>query len=263
MQRGQGMVAVVIIALLIIVGGIYFLNKARKDAAPVDMPENTEQSTTDTSASETVRITLDEQNKSGQAGEAVLTAVGTSTVKVVLSMSGKTSTTSQPAHIHIGACPNPGAVQYPLTNVENDGSETIIAVAFDELLSALPLAINVHKSAAAVKIYTSCGDIKTERPAAAVPEGKETTVTYGVSGFSPKTITIKKGDTVLFENKTEKAASIASDVHPTHTIYPEFDQYKTDQRGKSEFRFTFEKAGTWGYHDHLNANMTGTVIVTE
>jgi len=92
---------------------------------------------------------------------------------------------------------------------------------------------------------------------------KETTVTYTSAGFAPKTITIKRGGTVVFENKTSKNASVASDEHPTHLLYPEFDQYKTDQRGKTEFRFTFEKAGTWKYHDHLNAIMGGTIIVTE
>ncbi|MDO8594723.1 MAG: hypothetical protein Q7R93_04405 [bacterium] len=68
---------------------------------------------------------------------------------------------------------------------------------------------------------------------------------------------------MVFENKTGNRVSVASDVHPTHLLYPEFDQYKTDQRGKDEFRFTFDKVGTWGYHDHLNAGMVGTVVVTE
>ena len=91
----------------------------------------------------------------------------------------------------------------------------------------------------------------------------EITVTYDANGFSPNTVTIKKGETVIFQNKTGKSASVASGAHPTHLIYPEFDQYKTEQRGQDEFRFVFEKVGTWKYHDHLNATMTGTVIVTE
>ena len=66
-----------------------------------------------------------------------------------------------------------------------------------------------------------------------------------------------------FQNKTGKRVSVASDEHPTHLLYPEFDQYKTAERGKDIFRFTFEKVGTWNYHDHLNATMGGTVVVTE
>ncbi|MEK7208448.1 MAG: hypothetical protein AAB699_02775 [Patescibacteria group bacterium] len=90
---------------------------------------------------------------------------------------------------------------------------------------------------------------------------KEVTVTYDANGFSRKTVTVKKGDTVIFQNKTGKPASVASAKHPTHLLYPEFDQYKTAERGKDEFRFTFEKVGAWNYHDHLNPTMTGTVIV--
>lgn len=91
----------------------------------------------------------------------------------------------------------------------------------------------------------------------------ETIVIYDANGFSPNTATIKKGGAVLFQKKTGKPASVASGPHPTHLKYPEFDQYKTDQRGKDEFRFVFEKVGSWGYHDHLNATMAGTVVVTE
>ena len=91
----------------------------------------------------------------------------------------------------------------------------------------------------------------------------ETIVIYNASGFSPNTVTIKKGGAVIFQNKTGKPASVASGAHPTHLLYPEFDQYKTEQRGQNEFRFVFEQVGTWKYHDHLNATMTGTVVVTE
>lgn len=88
-------------------------------------------------------------------------------------------------------------------------------------------------------------------------------VAYDENGFSPSPITVKIGDTVIFENLTGNKASVASDDHPTHLLYPEFDQYKTDQRGEDQFSFTFTEVGTWGYHDHLNADMVGTVIVTE
>ncbi|MCR4328500.1 MAG: hypothetical protein NUV53_03200 [Patescibacteria group bacterium] len=88
-------------------------------------------------------------------------------------------------------------------------------------------------------------------------------VVYDANGFLPKTITVKKGDTVVFQNRTGTRVSVASDDHPTHLRYPDFDQYRTDQKGLDVFRFVFTKVGTWGYHDHLNANMVGMVIVTE
>ncbi|MEO8637679.1 MAG: hypothetical protein ABI430_02130 [Candidatus Taylorbacteria bacterium] len=86
-------------------------------------------------------------------------------------------------------------------------------------------------------------------------------VIYTNSGFSPKTVTVKKGSTVEFVNQSDGGMSVASDPHPTHVIYPEFDQYKTSARGLKVFDFVFDKVGTWGYHNHMQASNTGTVIV--
>lgn len=120
-----------------------------------------------------------------------------------------------------------------------------------------------EREATKTELPVSVANTIAPEQTAAVVEAvkKEVTVTYTDEGFSPKIVTIKKGDMVVFQNKTGARASVASDEHPTHLLYPEFDQYKTEQRGKDEFRFSFENVGTWKYHDHLNAIMTGTVIV--
>ena len=52
----------------------------------------------------------------------------------------------------------------------------------------------------------------------------------------------------------------ASNIHPTHMIYPEFDAKRPVASGK-DWSFTFTKKGTWRYHDHLNPEATGTVVV--
>ncbi|OHA17378.1 MAG: hypothetical protein A3G52_03755 [Candidatus Taylorbacteria bacterium RIFCSPLOWO2_12_FULL_43_20] len=90
---------------------------------------------------------------------------------------------------------------------------------------------------------------------------EEIFVIYTKEGFNPKSITVNKGQTVRFINESATPMSVASNDHPTHNIYPEFDQYKTDARGKSVFDFTFDKTGEWQYHNHLQANHEGTVIV--
>jgi hypothetical protein len=106
-------------------------------------------------------IPLSEQNDLGQSGTAVLTETKEGKLNVKLSMSGGKFTLPQPAHIHVGSCPNPGAVKYPLNNVVNGMSETVLDVKLDDVMkSADKLAINVHKSAAESKVYTACGDIK-------------------------------------------------------------------------------------------------------
>jgi plastocyanin len=80
------------------------------------------------------------------------------------------------------------------------------------------------------------------------------------SGFIPSTLTIKVGDTVTFVNKDSKPHWPASDPHPTHTNYPGFDALRPLKTGES-YSFTFTKQGAWGYHDHLNPSLRGTIIV--
>jgi plastocyanin len=93
-------------------------------------------------------------------------------------------------------------------------------------------------------------------------------VTMTESGFSPATVTIKKGGTVIFHNSGATPIWPASAKHPTHTVYPTtggclgstFDACKGIEPGKS-WAFKFDVAGTWAYHDHLNAARFGKVVV--
>lgn len=90
------------------------------------------------------------------------------------------------------------------------------------------------------------------------------TVTYSDNGFSPQEITITKGSTVNFVNKASIPLWVASNPHPTHTDYPEFD---TMQKRDSypdigeNFSFTFNKVGTWKYHSHTaSGDGTNTTV---
>lgn len=99
------------------------------------------------------------------------------------------------------------------------------------------------------------------------------TVIYGPNGFSPATVTIAKGSKVTFVNQSGNEMWLASDPHPTHQGYDgttknvhcasgyagaaPFDQCSTGD----SFSFTFDKSGTWGYHNHANDSDEGTVIV--
>lgn len=113
----------------------------------------------ETSMMDQMTISMMAQNNSEQSGTATLSEEN-GEVKVVLSLKGGSFTDPQPAHIHVGSCPTPGAVQFPLTDVVNGTSETMIKTTLAELKAKGPFAVNVHKSAADVKTYTSCGDIK-------------------------------------------------------------------------------------------------------
>jgi plastocyanin len=186
----------------------------------------------------------------------------------------------QPAHIHLATCTKIGGVKYPLTNIENGSSVTTLAVSIDDLLKDLPLAVNVHKSATAATVYVACGDIPapatdtmmntsstttTGVTGNATPGGLVTEVVivnYSATGFSPKDISVKAGQTVRFVNTTASGMSVASDDHPAHTIYPEFDQWKDAKyKGQKTYEFTFTKVGTWAYHNHMKETDGGTVNV--
>lgn len=88
-------------------------------------------------------------------------------------------------------------------------------------------------------------------------QGATVEVSYTENGFEPSTVTINVGDTVTWTNNTNSAMQVASDDHPDHTDYPGFDQLSAG----SSYSFTFDQAGTWGYHNHEDHNVTGTVIV--
>ena len=81
-------------------------------------------------------------------------------------------------------------------------------------------------------------------------------------GFDPSTIEIEQGQTVIFENEGEEDHWPASDVHPTHEIYSEFDPGRPVSPGET-WKFTFEKAGAFTLHDHLYPQFTGTIAVVK
>ncbi len=99
---------------------------------------------------------------------------------------------------------------------------------------------------------------------------KTVTVSFNGDAFDPKTVTINKGDTVKWIS-TGGNMWVASAQHPDHTGYsgttrtqhcPDTSGTAFDQCAPgTSFSFTFQKTGTWNYHDHLNAQLFGSVIV--
>ncbi|MFN3693049.1 MAG: cupredoxin domain-containing protein [Candidatus Paceibacteria bacterium] len=83
------------------------------------------------------------------------------------------------------------------------------------------------------------------------------TIRYTDSGFEPKEVSVPLGTMVHFVNESTKEMWVASNEHPEHSILPTFDQFKTGD----QYMYTFDKPGTWNYHDHLNPAAEGVVIV--
>lgn len=88
------------------------------------------------------------------------------------------------------------------------------------------------------------------------------TVTITENGYGPAKLTVKNGTRVTFKNTSEELRWPASNIHPTHLVYPEFDPKKPVGKGQ-EWQFTFTKAGVWHFHDHLFPYLTGTITVTD
>lgn len=101
-------------------------------------------------------------------------------------------------------------------------------------------------------------------------------VTLTDSGFSPASVTVARGETVRFINDSSRGMWVGADEHPTHTEYDgtstrehctngmntgtSFDQCASVAKGEF-WDYTFEKNGTFGYHNHVGASNTGTVVV--
>lgn len=80
--------------------------------------------------------------------------------------------------------------------------------------------------------------------------------------FVPATLTVKQGTTVTWRNTGNASVWPASDPHPTHSIYPGFDAGRPVGGGGS-WSFTFDKKGSWGYHNHLNPYVGGGTVIVE
>lgn len=267
------LILLIVLGLAGIGGGVVYLknkNKAVTMESPTPTPTPTPMPEGMMKA-RTMTVKLASQNDSRQAGEAVLTEVEGDKVKVVLSLSGAPTGVAQPAHIHAGACPTPGAVKYPLTSVTNGASQTELDVTLDELVAQLPLAVNVHKSSTEAGVHVACGDVKANmmQGGDGMMDGgmmqgavKEFTI-VGTANmkFSLNEMKVKKGDKVKVTFKNEGG------FHDW--MLDEFSaKTKQLQAGQSEtVEFVADKVGTFEYYcsvgQHRAMGMKGSFVVTE
>lgn len=100
----------------------------------------------------------------------------------------------------------------------------------------------------------------------------EHTICYTKSGYYPSELEINKSDTVAFVNTSQQHMWTASDNHPEHSLYQNsivtehcqdindpsvFDQCQIGRK----YIFSFEKAGVWPYHNHMQSKHGGVIIV--
>jgi hypothetical protein len=105
-----------------------------------------------------ITVKLDAQNNSEQTGTATLTPQG-NTTRVVIELLNAPTSAAQPAHIHLGTCDKlDKAPKWKLEALKGGRSTTTVPVSLDTILKE-KTAINIHKSAAEVQVYVSCGNI--------------------------------------------------------------------------------------------------------
>lgn len=149
-----------VVLIILVLGAFALFRKPDTSMTSESTNTSTLASATPIAPSDLATVPLAEQSDLGQSGVATFTENADGKLVVTLTMSGGTFPDPQPAHIHVGSCPNPGAVKYPLTNVVDGMSETILDTTWEALEeSGEKLAVNVHKSAAESKVYTACGDL--------------------------------------------------------------------------------------------------------
>lgn len=87
----------------------------------------------------------------------------------------------------------------------------------------------------------------------------DNTITYGNDGFSPGSMTVKSGSKITVANNSSKTLQFDSNPHPQHTEDPELN-IGIIKAGESK-TITVAQTGSHGYHNHLNADDTGVLIV--
>jgi plastocyanin len=88
---------------------------------------------------------------------------------------------------------------------------------------------------------------------------KNTTVTITNSGFDPAVVNIKTGTTVVWMNKSGQNATVNSDIYPNNLLWSFLNLGEFDNN--SNVSVVFEKSGKYTYHNQLNPDQKGTVVV--
>src|SRR3990167_5415790 len=94
----------------------------------------------------------------------------------------------------------------------------------------------------------------------ATPESKTYHIIMDKKGFTPSELTVKIGDTVVFDNKDAREHWPASDLHPTHLLCLGFGSQGGIAPGAS-YAYTFTEAKTCTMHDHLAPGLKGEIRV--
>jgi len=137
----------------------------------------------------------------------------------------------------------------------------VAAVVVIIIVASVFVLVNKPKSAdkSAVQNETNTQQNTNNSNSQTNTETKMVEVNLTSNGYEPSEIKIKAGTTVVWANKSGKEATVNSDPHPTHFLWP-FLNLGNFADGQN-LSVMFEKAGVYTYHDHFDPNHKGTVTV--
>lgn len=143
-------------------------------------------------------------------------------------------------------------------------SEVLIGLDLKSFCQNIPgnLQYLCQKEATLAKASSNTKISSPPPPQVLAATSADVTIEISAGAYKPKDVKVKKGTKVIFKNQDQDLHWPASNIHPTHTIYPEFDPQRPIRSGDN-WQFIFEKVGVWRYHDHLIPTQTGTVTVEE
>lgn len=130
-----------------------------------------------------------------------------------------------------------GAAAYVLLNGSDEGSNT-----------------NTTTSAQEGASTPAVDDTADQTEAADLP-----TIVFTDDGFSQKEYRVPEGTAVRVDNRSSMDLQFSSDDHPTHKNDPELNMALLGA-GESG-TFNPPGKGTYGFHDHINDQFEGTLIV--
>lgn len=186
-------------------------------------------------AANATTISMSPSGKWGQRGYASLIGAGENTW-VAVWVSAGTAGVEQPMHVHDGTCNKLGGVVHPLTGVMGGTSITNLAGVTLASLRTGKFAINLHKSAAEIAEYTSCGAI-TAAPVVKAATVKETK--SEIKNSILLNLTVTAGTMVTWTNADAvfHTVSASSGAWTSGTL-----------TGGASYSYTFKTKGTFDYY---------------
>jgi plastocyanin len=128
------------------------------------------------------------------------------------------------------------------------GVEEVFAFGAPARTTMNPSAAQANSQAASQATSQATGQAATQ----AAPAGRVVEVKVDNFSFSPQTITISPGTTVIWTNRDDIPHTVVSDDKVFKSKVLDTDE---------KFSFTFDKAGNFPYFCSIHPKMTGKVIV--